>query len=108
MIYDHRTYICHPGTMAKQLDLYATYGYDVQKHHLGKPVLYASTDIGELNSYIHIWRYQDITERENRRQAMLADPKWQAYVKRSAEAGYLVGQENRILKDVFFFAADKE
>jgi hypothetical protein len=28
---------------------------------------------------------------------MQADPDWQAYLKKSAEAGYLINQENKIL-----------
>lgn len=107
MIYDHRTYICRPGTIKKQLQLYAEYGYAAQKRHLGTPVLYAATDIGDVNSYVHIWAYQDITDREQRRTAMLADPDWQNYLKKSAEAGYQISQENKILSDVPFFLEDK-
>ncbi len=31
---------------------------------------------------------------------MAADPEWQAYLKKSAEAGYLVSQTNKILMPV--------
>jgi hypothetical protein len=34
---------------------------------------------------------------------MQADPEWQAFLKMSAEAGYLIQQENRILVPPAFF-----
>jgi hypothetical protein len=34
---------------------------------------------------------------------MATDPDWRAYLKRSAEAGYLVAQENRFLRPTEFF-----
>lgn len=30
MIYDHRTYVCRPGTIKKHLALYGSYGYPAQ------------------------------------------------------------------------------
>ena len=34
---------------------------------------------------------------------MQADPDWQNYLRLSAEAGYLIGQENKILTPAPFF-----
>ena len=104
MIYDHRTYRCRPGTLAKQLAVYERYGWEVQKKHLGEPVLYALTETGDVNSYVHVWAYRDAADRAARRAAMQADPAWQTYLEKSAEAGHLVAQENKILTDVPFFA----
>ena len=39
LLYDHRTYTCRPGTIRKALDLYLQHGFEVQKRHLGNPVL---------------------------------------------------------------------
>ena len=38
MIYDLRTYKTRPGSMAKQLALYADQGFAPQTKHLGKPL----------------------------------------------------------------------
>lgn len=100
MLYDHRTYSCRPGTVRAQLALYAEHGWPAQRRHLGAPVLYALTEVGDVNSYTHIWAYADAAERATKRAAMQADPDWQAYLKKSAEAGYLLRQENRLLVDV--------
>ncbi|MGP1397912.1 MAG: NIPSNAP family protein [Inquilinaceae bacterium] len=103
MIYDHRTYICRPGTIKKHLALYAEHGWAAQTRHLGMPVLYGAVETGDVNSYIHVWAYEDAADRAAKRQAMTADPDWQAYLAKSAEAGYLVSQVNQILTPAAFF-----
>jgi len=84
MIYDHRSYICHPGTIKKQLALYEEYGRTAQIRNLGKPLLFAATETGDVNSYIHIWVYEDAADRAKKRAAMQADPDWMNYLKRRA------------------------
>lgn len=103
MIFDHRTYVCRPGTIKKHMALYEKEGWEVQSHHLGQPILYAQTETGNVNSYVHIWVYKDAADRAERRANLQADPKWLAFLKLSAEAGNLVSQENKILTPVSFF-----
>lgn len=103
MIFDHRTYTLKPGTVRAHLEQYARYGYDAQSKHLGKPVLYATTEVGDVNSYVHVWAYKDLADRTARRAALWADPDWLAYVKRSQELGALIAQENKILVATSFF-----
>ncbi len=105
MIFDHRTYTCRPGTIKKQMELYEMHGWKPQTRHLGQPLLYAGTETGDVNSYVHIWVYEDPAHRAKCRAAMQADPEWQAYLKMSGETGYLVSQENKILTPVSFFKA---
>ena len=104
MIYDHRVYTCHPGTIKKQLALYEEFGWGVQTRHLGQPVLHAVTETGTINTYTHIWAYEDAGERAQKRAALQADPEWIEYMRRSAEAGHLTVQSNSILMDSPFFA----
>jgi hypothetical protein len=103
MLFDHRTYTCKPGTLPKQLALYEKHGLEVQQHHLGKPHFYAITETGPVNSYVHIWVYQDAADRAKRRAAMQADPKWGKFLKMSAEAGHLIAQENKLMVEAPFF-----
>jgi hypothetical protein len=103
MIFDHRTYTVRPGTLPKQLELYEKHGKTPQERHLGKPLLYGVTETGPINTYVHVWVYENAGDRERRRAAMQADPEWQAFLKMSAEAGYLIKQENRILVPAPFF-----
>ncbi|MBO9509329.1 NIPSNAP family protein [Thalassospira sp. A3_1] len=104
MIYDHRTYTCRPGTIAKHLKLYEAEGWQIQKKHLGDPVVYAATETGDVNSYVHIWQYESAADRAAKRAKLKADPEWQEYLKKSADAGYLVSQVNKILTPTGFFS----
>lgn len=103
MLLDVRTYTCRPGTIKKHLALYAEHGYPVQSRHLGKPLAYAQTDTGNVNSYMHIWVYDSAADREAKRQALQKDPAWIEYLKLSADAAYLVSQENKLMIPVPFF-----
>jgi len=107
MIFDHRTYTVKPGTLPRQLELYEKHGRAAQERHLGKPVLYGFTETGELNTYVHVWVYENAGDREKKRAAMQADPEWQAFVKMSGEAGHLVKQENKILAAARFFQLER-
>lgn len=105
MIYDHRTYTLRPGMMKAHIDLYEKHGYGPQSRILGKPVLYATTEVGDVNTYVHVWAYPDLAERTKRRAALWADAEWLAYVKKSAELGALIKQENTILVATAFSKA---
>ena len=59
MLFDHRTYTCKPGTLPKQMALYEKHGMRAQQRHLGKPLFYAVTETGPVNSFVHIWVYKD-------------------------------------------------
>ena len=103
MLYDGRTYTCHPGTLKRHLALYGEFGFDTQRKHLGDPVLYLQTETGNVNSYTHIWCFADAADRAARRAALQADPSWAVYLGKSADASYLVAQENRLMVHVPFF-----
>ena len=59
--------------------------------------MWATTEVGDVNSYVHIWAYKDIADRATKRAAMWEDPDWIEYTRRSAELGALISQENKIL-----------
>lgn len=103
MIFDHRTYTCRPGTIKKQLKLYEDHGWAAQSRHLGQPVLYGAVETGDVNSYVHVWVYENAADRAEKRANMMADPEWQTFLKLSADAGYLVSQVNTILTPASFF-----
>ena len=103
MLFDHRTYTCRPGTLPKQLALYEKHGMAAQQRHLGKPLFYGVTETGPVNSYVHIWVYEDAADRAAKRAAMQADPEWIEFLGMSAEAGNLVSQENKLMVEAPFF-----
>jgi hypothetical protein len=102
VILDHRTYTLHPGRLAEFLKLYEAEGWPVQTEHLGQPYgWFVSHDIGELNQIVHVWKYADLMDREQRRAKLAADPRWQAYLSKSASM--FQKMENKILRGPAFF-----
>jgi hypothetical protein len=102
VLVDHRTYRIKPGRMQAHLDIYEQYGYPTQIKHLGKPLAYMVTESGEMNTIVHIWVYENAADREKRRAAMAADPDWQVYLKKNAEAGNLESQVTKLMNPVKF------
>ncbi len=102
MIVDMRTYTMVPGRLKAFLALYEAEGLPVQLRHLGKPIGYFTTEIGTQNQVVHLWGYESMADREQRRNAMEADPAWAAYRQKSAASGNLQHQENKILKSASF------
>lgn len=95
MIVDHRTYELLPGRLRDFLAFYEKEGYPVQTKHLGKPIGYYTTEVGNVNEIVHMWAYEDMADRTKRRAAMAADPAWQAYLLKSRE--FLKTMNNKIL-----------
>jgi len=104
MIVDLRTYSIQIGSMRGFLELYAREGLAVQTQHLGAPLGYYTTEVGELGQVVHLWQYTDMADRERRRAALEADPRWLAYRSKSSSRGHVVRQVNTILKEVDFAA----
>lgn len=103
MLYDLRTYRCRPGTMGKQLELYAEHGFEAQRRHLSEPLFYGTVETGDVNSYVHVWQYRDAADREARRAALYDDPDWLTYRTRGAELGYQTEQNNTLLRPASFW-----
>jgi NIPSNAP len=92
---EERTYTLQAGKVADYLAAYAKEGLDVQRGHLGNLVGYFTTEIGPLNQVVHMWGYDSLDDRQERRTALYADPRWQEYVPKVLP--WLARQENRIL-----------
>ena len=107
MLYDVRTYRCRPGSINKHFALYEELGWAAQTRNLGQPALYLFTESGPVNTYMHIWQYEDAAERAAKRATMQADPEWTNYTAKSAEAGYLVQQDNQLMLPAPFFKPGK-
>lgn len=101
MIVEERTYTTHPGKWRDYLALFEAEGLAVQRRILGRLVGYYTTEIGELNQIVHMWAYEDLDERAERRAALLADPAFKSYVAKMLPL--LQKQETRILRPAPFF-----
>lgn len=95
MIVEERIYTLHPGQAGAYLKAYEAEGMAIQKRILGRMVGYYQTEFGTLNQVIHMWAYEDLNERAERRAALFADPDWLAYVAKVRPM--ILKQENRLL-----------
>lgn len=100
MILDERTYAIHPAHVREYLDIYAEEGMALQVSHLGHLVGWFTTDTGVVNEVVHVWRYENLGERERRRAALEADPQWQAF--RRKTSGFVQSMRSRILRPTAF------
>ena len=97
MIVDVRTYVCKPGMLQAQLQLYEKYAYPTQLKYIGEPLAFVYGETGALNTYVHLWPYESAGDREKKRAAMAADPAWAVYGKELRAAGYLTAQHNSLM-----------
>ena len=103
MIFDHRTYNIKPNRLAKFLETYERLALPLQRKYLGEPYGFFVTHIGPMSRVVHLWQYENLADREWRRDTMEADPEWKAYRRVALEEDTLVDMENQILKPVPFF-----
>ena len=101
MFVDERIYTLHAGKVPTFLKLYEEEGMAVQTRILGKMGGYYFTDVGTLNQIVHMWGYESLDDRFERRKALQAAPEWQSY---AAKMRPLVAHvENKILVPAPFF-----
>lgn len=100
MIIDERTYTCHPGKVKAFLEVYERLGKPIQWPILGDPIGFFVTEVGTLNQVVHLWRYESMAEREQRRARLAQAPNWADYL--DAATPFLLRMENRILVPTAF------
>ncbi|SEC98462.1 NIPSNAP family protein [Bradyrhizobium erythrophlei] len=103
MIFDHRTYTIKPNQLPKFLATYERLAFPLQRKYLGEPYGFFFTHIGQLSRVVHLWQYESLADREQRRDAMEADTEWHAYRRVVIEEDTVVNLENQILKAAPFF-----
>ena len=102
MIIEHRTYTLHPGKTQTYLALYAAEGMAVQLEYLPHPIGYYVSELGPLNQIVHMWGYEDLGERMQRRSLLKKDARWLTYVDKILPL--IQKQESKILVPAPFFS----
>lgn len=100
MFYEMRTYRLKVGALPEYLRLVQETGLAIQRGHLGQLVGYFHTDIGPLNEIVHVWAFDSLDERERRRNALAADPAWQAFT--PALQALIEDMDTKILRPTAF------
>tara|TARA_B100001057_G_scaffold461388_1_gene513311 strand:- start:797 stop:1099 length:303 start_codon:yes stop_codon:yes gene_type:complete len=97
MLIDIRIYQTKPATRETHFELYEKYGRAPQTRILGEPYSYVKS-IEDPNEFILMWSYEDLADREAKRELMWKDPEWQVYVTHSKALGAVVSQYNKLVE----------
>jgi hypothetical protein len=106
MFYEVRTYRLKNGAVPAYLELIEEEGIAIQQEHLGQLVGYLFSEIGPINEIVHIWAYASLDDREQRRTALAADPRWRSFLPKIRDLIELA--ENKIMKPARFSPLGRE
>jgi hypothetical protein len=96
MIVKERIYVLHcHANAADFLRIYGEEGYIIQTRTLGNMLGYFTTEIGVQGQIVHLWGYDSLQDRQERRARLLAEPQWLACLAKVKPM--LKSMENRIL-----------
>jgi hypothetical protein len=97
-IVDFRVYTMRSGGVDEFLRLAKLHMLPVQSRHLGQPLAFYKTEIGQQEEVMHLWGFDSLADMERRRAFRDADSQWGTYL--SESDGLIERQENTVLKQV--------
>ena len=80
MVFDLRTFTVKSGRFSEYIELHKKTAFPLLIKHLGEPVGYWASITGEMNQFVHLWRFDDFSDMERRQAALSDDPAWRDYV----------------------------
>jgi hypothetical protein len=95
-VIDFRIYQIHAGHMQTFIDTSEKFALKVMIRHIGPPLGYYRTIVGNTNEIIHLWGYDSLADMETRRHRRNADPEWPDYL--NASDGIYHRQETQLMK----------
>lgn len=101
-VVDFRVYRIHYNHMKTFISTTREHAMKVMIRHIGPPLGYYQTIVGNLNQITHIWGFDSMGDMETRRNARNADPEWRNYL--DASDGIYERQETQILRRLDLFA----
>ena len=80
-IYELRTYTLYVGKMSEATKLYGEEGWpELERGGFGKKLIgYFTSDVGTINQLVHLWRFEDDTDRRNHWSTLFADGPFMAF-----------------------------
>lgn len=103
MIVEERIYTLHIGKVPEYLKLYEAEGLAIQTRILGNLLGYYQVEFGPQNQIVHMWGYDDLSDRQTRRKLLVQDAGWREYVKKIRPL--VRYQENKLLLPAPFMQA---
>ncbi|HJS33820.1 MAG TPA: NIPSNAP family protein [Alphaproteobacteria bacterium] len=98
---DMRVYTFQVGKLAEYFRFYETDAMAIQLKHLGRCIGFYQSDIGPQNQIVHLWAYESIQDREQRRARLATDPGWGGYLAKATQL--LLDMQNATLKPAPFW-----
>lgn len=100
MVIDYRAYSFLPGTIKQFVAMFREQGLPIQNRILGAETFAGlfTTEIGDVNEAIHLWRYRDANERARKRALLYEDPEFMEYVAKARDI--IVKQDVRLLNEI--------
>lgn len=99
MIYELRTYTTKPGQAMVHVKNSGTLGRDIRGDNYGKLVGHWVTEIGPLNQSMHMWEYDSLDDRAEKRAALAKLDRWQNEY-RPANGDAIIRQDVRLMNAV--------
>jgi hypothetical protein len=101
MVFDLRTFTVKSGRFAEYIELHKKTAFPLLIKHLGEPVGYWASITGEMNQFVHLWRFDDFSDMERRQAALSDDPAWRDYVINDlGKSAVLQRQESMLMRPI--------
>ena len=101
MLVEERCYVLRmPYGPQDYLKLYEAEGLAIQRATLGNLLGYFHTEVGELNTMVHLWGYESYEDRVRRRATLALDAGWLRYLDRVRPL--IASMSNRLLVPTSF------
>ena len=100
-----RTYRLKPGGHAEWFKHYEELAMNVQKEILGNMVGYYYTEHGALNEIVHMWGYDSLDDRLERRKKLFEQPEWGEFIPKARPL--METQDSKVLLPAPFFQVPK-
>lgn len=100
MLIEQRVYHLKPGSLHEFLKIYELEGLSIQSEALGNLIGYFQPQTGDLNRVIHLWGFESLEDRNSRRAALSANPKWREFLGKAG--GFVTAQHAEILSGASF------
>ncbi|HDS1738336.1 NIPSNAP family protein [Pseudomonas putida] len=100
MLIEQRVYHLKPGSLHEFLKIYEFEGLAIQSEALGNLIGYFQPQTGDLNRVIHLWGFESLEDRNSRRAALSANPKWREFLGKAG--GFVTAQHAEILSGASF------
>lgn len=96
MVIEERIYVLHTwASLREYLDVYEHEGLTVQIPILGGFLGYFVTEFGRQNQLVHLWGYNNLEDRKQRREQLALNEQWQSCLKKIRPM--IRTMENRIM-----------